>query len=807
MTVPAKNPADPTHASSGSSDEVTIDGQRVRLLPGHRLHVEQLLGPRTQLVLPSGSSVRTDANGYATVPAGARLTARKTLRYGELAWLAAVAGLAIALLIAVPRTAPAAEPLSAAPFASGEIAVPSQPATLPVAPPPPAVATTATQPPPSPPSLPPPPPPLPPPPPSAECALTALVNFKATPRAAVNAAYKCWGDTVVPEQLSQEEARELQGAFMRLSNEQQRIELEEIPILEKVMETTGEPALRWIVASVLRETDWNRAFGIVQQSLAEAIERDRGKTSSPVTSIFLHGKAEMLAKAERFEELLEYVNATLTSPPLQLSDKDKRALLSYVGVLGLRVKRAGASFLSLLALAETAHRANPADYAAVHNWGMICITNKLWERGRTLILHALRISLAQWPVRCDPPEGWQLVDWTEFNTADSISQDPLTLHPLAAPIVLAIKPSPGPPEWIGARNRSVLMTPSEQQVCNNLTVEICAPGPMFYVDQQIVGVHFEEAWLEYGGNVLHTDCQHHVFAMSHVAPLQVLDRALFKRLPIVEVERAVHLHWLAHAYYHFLGEIVPKILFLREQGLLDPANPASRTLLLHKRSFVEEVLHSLGVPSELVLWMETDARYHVKDLLALDFRNHIAARRISVDRISVAPKKYLLQIREHFVQPLPLAQRRTVVYAHRGSDAGQRAVFGADLLEAALRRATEEAGLEFVVHGDYRQGRPAPPLLEQIELFRRARVLVGAHGAGLANSLFLHAPAAVVELPLFPIQRTVARTLATIFEFDYWIVPSATATQFFHYNITQAAADAAGETLAAALARLMLHSQ
>jgi len=146
-----------------------------------------------------------------------------------------------------------------------------------------------------------------------------------------------------------------------------------------------------------------------------------------------------------------------------------------------------------------------------------------------------------------------------------------------------------------------------------------------------------------------------------------------------------------------------------------------------------------------------------------------------------------------------------VIYVSRSDDAGQRAVLGEPRLRKALETAVTEAGggrLKFHVHSDFR-GRQPPPMKEQIDMFSHARIVVGAHGGGLANVFWVGAGSGLVELPLLPAQRSVYAILSAAFGIDYWVVPQVGGTQFGDFNITERGAEYAAATLRAAITRAL----
>ncbi len=82
---------------------------------------------------------------------------------------------------------------------------------------------------------------------------------------------------------------------------------------------------------------------------------------------------------------------------------------------------------------------------------------------------------------------------------------------------------------------------------------------------------------------------------------------------------------------------------------------------------------------------------------------------------------------------------------------------------------------------------------------QRARIILGAHGAGLANCLWARRGTALVELPVYPLQPSTFSHLAAALGLEYWVVPEVSATQTATYHVTPPAITAVISTLRAIL--------
>jgi len=152
-------------------------------------------------------------------------------------------------------------------------------------------------------------------------------------------------------------------------------------------------------------------------------------------------------------------------------------------------------------------------------------------------------------------------------------------------------------------------------------------------------------------------------------------------------------------------------------------------------------------------------------------------------------------------------ERDAIIFVPRWQGTSQRSLAGADILLEEIRRAVQTVSgmgspFQVLVHADIRAG-PAPPVTEQIALFRRARVVIGPHGGALANCLWQAPGSALVELPLAPLQRSEFAVMAAALGLRYWLVPEIAATQLGRFEVTPETARQAGEAVRRALLATM----
>ena len=186
----------------------------------------------------------------------------------------------------------------------------------------------------------------------------------------------------------------------------------------------------------------------------------------------------------------------------------------------------------------------------------------------------------------------------------------------------------------------------------------------------------------------------------------------------------VLVHNSYRGYYHWLLESLPKLLEAKR------AVP-SLTLLLpayYQQSFYAETLHLLGITQ--VEWLQANTLYRVPQLML----PHAAEK---MGNYSVAA---LRELKEAFWGAIGISSSASVpkrLYISRRK-ATRRKVMN----ELEVEQVLITYGFQIVCFEDY-------SFQEQVRLCAGAEVLVGIHGAGLSNMVFLPERATVIEFRKF----------------------------------------------------------
>lgn len=177
-----------------------------------------------------------------------------------------------------------------------------------------------------------------------------------------------------------------------------------------------------------------------------------------------------------------------------------------------------------------------------------------------------------------------------------------------------------------------------------------------------------------------------------------------------------------HMYYHFVQEVLPRIT------LMQPYLDADTKILMFGAPYEAAWLQLLGInPAQVEIYDPTV--YYCADELIVPSPSKI---------ITPAKEGYLeLRAAAGASEPLPESERTKIIYCSR-KNAEDRQVSNEEEVLDAIRATYPNEDL-VVFTGD------GVSVVETINLFRQAKVVMGVHGAGLSHSIFSAPGTAIVE--------------------------------------------------------------
>jgi capsular polysaccharide biosynthesis protein len=203
-----------------------------------------------------------------------------------------------------------------------------------------------------------------------------------------------------------------------------------------------------------------------------------------------------------------------------------------------------------------------------------------------------------------------------------------------------------------------------------------------------------------------------------------------------------------HMYYHWLEETLPRVVMLQDAGALTP----DTKLLTWGQPYEAAWLQALGVRPDQIVTYDPETLY-CADLLLVP---------TPVPRIT-PPKEALMATRSALgVAVLPESQRDIIVYVSRKNEPTRRVANEEQLLRSI--RATFPSTPVVVYENSL-----SPEA--SIELFQRAKVVIGPHGAGLSHILFSAPGTAVVEFLFMADPPMMFWHTASALGQEYWLLP------------------------------------
>jgi len=183
----------------------------------------------------------------------------------------------------------------------------------------------------------------------------------------------------------------------------------------------------------------------------------------------------------------------------------------------------------------------------------------------------------------------------------------------------------------------------------------------------------------------------------------------------------------ANNYGHILHDVIPKLLMLDSQKKYCKIITGNSLLL-------KRIIETLQIQfSDKLVFIDDKLNFNCDQLTyRSDPAFHI--RDINSTRLF---KKHIEKFIQNNIQTTK--RNRLIYYKRNGKDVCHNRLMDSqnenDIIEL-LKHYADQNGLEFTLFNGLKNGKTMSHI-EQIQLFREAKVVVGAHGSGLANTVWM----------------------------------------------------------------------
>jgi hypothetical protein len=208
-----------------------------------------------------------------------------------------------------------------------------------------------------------------------------------------------------------------------------------------------------------------------------------------------------------------------------------------------------------------------------------------------------------------------------------------------------------------------------------------------------------------------------VMTMMSSVSVQGVDPVLsFSPGPYTIERAAILVQKWGYGFYHFINEMFPKILRIAEY---DPTMPI---ITFYNTTFIKELLSYAGVTNPIVEYDGQRPR-RVKDAVPI------------TDTASGNPTPGDIELIRKHLRIQDTGKRDTIILIYRKESKRSIQNF-LELRDALKTRFPQQKWAVF----------DTMPLDHTIRLFQRAKLVIGAHGAGLSNMIFAPKGTPVIEL-------------------------------------------------------------
>lgn len=204
-----------------------------------------------------------------------------------------------------------------------------------------------------------------------------------------------------------------------------------------------------------------------------------------------------------------------------------------------------------------------------------------------------------------------------------------------------------------------------------------------------------------------------------------LQRLRFPAPERLEGRTCVILEPNAETYGHWLLEMLPRILFIREK-LGSDADTYRYLIAGSSQDYQVETLRYIGVPDQNILWAKPGRCYDIADALVPSFGSR-GARNLRLDMIRRLRREFGVD-----ESASPNASRK--FYVARGKESFRRVLNEPEVIDFLRRR-----GFEIVNPRNL-------SFHEKVAIFNSAGAVAGVVSSGLANAVFMPKGSRIIEI-------------------------------------------------------------
>jgi hypothetical protein len=199
-------------------------------------------------------------------------------------------------------------------------------------------------------------------------------------------------------------------------------------------------------------------------------------------------------------------------------------------------------------------------------------------------------------------------------------------------------------------------------------------------------------------------------------------------------------------YYHWMFDILPRFEFLHRSGLIP-----DRYVINTNTSFQKESLQTLSIPSFKILSPTKDAHIEADELIVPSLPGPVFGGQ--------SPQLQACEyLRKTFLQTERTKKPHRALYITRSDAEERRVINEVEILEELFDNGFEVISLSNL------------PLVQQVELFSEAKIIVGSHGAGLTNVVFCQPSSVLIEFRPEWRKRDYFEKLARLVGMEYYSI-------------------------------------
>jgi len=244
-------------------------------------------------------------------------------------------------------------------------------------------------------------------------------------------------------------------------------------------------------------------------------------------------------------------------------------------------------------------------------------------------------------------------------------------------------------------------------------------------------------------------------------------------------------------FYHFTIESMIRLLYLKDH-LLDQNKDIKILVSTTAKTWFLEMAEILHIDKDRYIFYDNYAGqiHYFKNLSLVDWswKEENDIQKNDASKFFYAPVQGMNRIRQEFLIPSEMAIQKkeslcTIIFiSRRDASVRKLKLEEENTIVTMIHQIIKEHQLQDKVEIIYFNAE-GKSIKSQIELFKKASIIVGSHGAGFTNMIWSHEQTSIVMFPMKPNSDNCYGYMSVALNMDFWLIPQITSYYYGNYRL------------------------